>query len=30
VCEELDTKYESVCQMTSVMCSQAIRARGQA
>ena len=30
VCEELDTEYEAVCQMTSMMCSQAIRARGQA
>lgn len=29
VCEELDAEYEAVCQMTSVMCGQAIRARGQ-
>jgi hypothetical protein len=28
VCEELDAEYEAVCQMTSVMCGQAIRARG--
>jgi hypothetical protein len=29
VCEELDAEYEAVCQMTSVMCGQAIRARGK-
>lgn len=28
LCEELDIEYEAVCQMTSMMCSQAIRARG--
>jgi hypothetical protein len=28
VCEELDAEYEAVCQMTSVMCGQAIRNRG--
>jgi hypothetical protein len=30
VCEELDAEYEAVCQMTSVMCGQAIRNRGNA
>jgi hypothetical protein len=28
VCDELDAEYEAVCQMTSVMCGQAIRNRG--
>jgi hypothetical protein len=30
LCDELDAEYESVCEMTSVLCSQAIRARGEA
>lgn len=28
VCDELYDEYESVCEMTSDLCSQVIRARG--